>query len=306
MGRSIATNVAALRNTRLTRRSTDRERPCEASDAWEDCTVSARVMLEREGTTLSCLDFGGQGDPVVLLHGLAGHAGEWTETASWLTEQHRVLAIDARGHGHSERSPADVSRAAHVADAVFVIEQLGLEAAAVVGQSLGGNTAILLAAAHPDRVSSLVVVEASAGSGTRSEAEHVVNATTRSLESWPVPFATWDDALAFWGGRSVKAQAWASGLEERAGGLWPRFEIPVMGRTLCEALSRTCWREWEGLTMETLLVRGSAGFMSREVAEAMTRRARSADLVDIPGAGHDVHLERPEEWRRVLTEFLES
>jgi alpha-beta hydrolase superfamily lysophospholipase len=46
---------------------------------------------------------------VLLLHGLGSHTGEWNETASGLTKSHRVVALDARGHGESERRPADVS-----------------------------------------------------------------------------------------------------------------------------------------------------------------------------------------------------
>ena len=268
--------------------------------------MPTRVMLEREATGLSCLDYGGSREPVVLLHGLAGHAGEWSETASWLTKRHRVVAIDARGHGHSERSPADVSREAHIADAAFVIEQLDLTRVALVGQSLGGQTAMLVAAARPDLVSSLVVIEASPGAGTPTEIDDHVAAVTRSLEAWPVPFATRNAALEFWGGASVKAEAWTSGLEEADEGLLPRFEVPVLTRTLREALSRSCWRQWEDLPMAALVVRGSGGTMPREEAEEMARRAPQASFADMAGAGHDVHLEQPDAWRLVLTEFLDS
>src|SRR5512142_325425 len=91
----------------------------------------------RHGVRLACRDFGGHGPPVLLLHGLAGHAEEWAQTASWLTARCRVVAPDARGHGRSERYPADVSRAAVVADAAFVCEQLGLQPVVAVGRSLG-------------------------------------------------------------------------------------------------------------------------------------------------------------------------
>ena len=73
-------------------------------------------FAERDNVRLACRDFGGRGPSVLLVHGLAGHAGEWTETARWLTARCRVVAFDARGHGRSERAPIDVSRAAHVAD----------------------------------------------------------------------------------------------------------------------------------------------------------------------------------------------
>jgi len=110
------------------------------------------TTLDRDGVRLACRHFGGDGQSVFLLHGLAGHAEEWAQTASWLTARYRVEALDARGHGHSERAPADVSLDAQVADAAFVIEHLGLRPVVLVGQSLGGVTALALAAERPDLV----------------------------------------------------------------------------------------------------------------------------------------------------------
>lgn len=112
------------------------------------------------GVHLACADFGGDGPTLVLLHGLAGCAEEWAETALALTREYRVLAPDQRGHGRSERRPQDVSRGAYVTDVAMWIEQFEAAPAVLVGQSLGGHTALLLAARRPDLVSALVVVEA--------------------------------------------------------------------------------------------------------------------------------------------------
>jgi pimeloyl-ACP methyl ester carboxylesterase len=132
---------------------TEMELPPPRSIGWN--------LLHREGVQIACLDFGGRGPPVLLLHGLAGHAAEWTDTARWLTESHRVLALDLRGHGRSEHAPGDVSRGAHVADVAFATERLGSAPVVLVGQSLGGHLAMLVAARHPTLVRGLVVVEAS-------------------------------------------------------------------------------------------------------------------------------------------------
>lgn len=101
---------------------------------WTERTVT------RAGVRLACRDWtpaataaGSNAPPVVLLHGLAGHAGEWDAAAAHLSPRHRVVAVDQRGHGASERRPADVSRAAYVADVVAVCEQLGLHRPVLVG-----------------------------------------------------------------------------------------------------------------------------------------------------------------------------
>ncbi|MET9934700.1 MULTISPECIES: alpha/beta fold hydrolase [unclassified Streptomyces] len=107
-------------------------------------TWSERSVV-REGVRIACRDRGGSGIPVVLLHGLAGHAGEWDPVARGLSPRHRVVAVDQRGHGAGERHPRDVSRAAYVADVVAVLEQLGLRRPVLAGQSLGGRTAMLAA-----------------------------------------------------------------------------------------------------------------------------------------------------------------
>jgi pimeloyl-ACP methyl ester carboxylesterase len=153
--------------------------------------------MERDGVRLAGLDFGGDG-PAALLHGLAGYAGEWGATARWLTGRCRVVALDARGHGRSERRPADVPRAAHVADAAFAIEWLGLGRAVVVGQSLGGQAALLLVAGRPDLVRGLVLADAGpGGAGDERAVEANVEDLVRALGRWPVPFASREAAVRF-------------------------------------------------------------------------------------------------------------
>src|SRR6184192_1915671 len=64
---------------------------------------------------------------ILLLHGLAGTRSEWSDlTPRLVADGHRVVSYDARGHGDSTRRPSDVSRAACVADAVTLVEQLSL------------------------------------------------------------------------------------------------------------------------------------------------------------------------------------
>nr|WP_324289657.1 alpha/beta hydrolase [Streptomyces sp. H27-G5] len=82
-----------------------------------------------------------------------------------MTPNHRVVAVDQRGHGASERRPREVTRAAYVADVVAVIKQLDLHRPVLVGQSLGGHTAVLTAATtHPHLVRALVLIKAGLGS----------------------------------------------------------------------------------------------------------------------------------------------
>lgn len=254
----------------------------------------------RDGIRLACADYGGEGSPVVLLHGLAGNACEWGETASWLTGSHRVFALDARGHGQSERRPADVSRAAHVGDVAFWLRELDLEPVHLVGQSLGGHTAFLVAAGHPDLLRSLVVAEATPATGP-----HFPQAVRAWLESWPVPFPSHEAATAFFGGDSLWAQGWTSGLEPSTDGLRPPFDVDVMVASLDEIATTSYWEEWTRVRTPALIVRAENGVPRADVLR-MTETHPHAQLVEIPQAEHDVHLEKPIEWRQALETFLRA
>ncbi|HXV33432.1 MAG TPA: alpha/beta hydrolase [Gaiellaceae bacterium] len=255
------------------------------------------LRLERGDVSLAAVDFGGHGPPVILLHGLAGYGGEWIDTASWLCRRHRVVAPDLRGHGNSDKVPWTVAPRAFVTDLTAWLDALGVERAAVVGQSFGGLIAFLAAALHPERVARLVVAEASPAPDPDAEAD-----VRAWLESWPVPFRDVDAAIRFFGGESLRARAWARGLEAREGGLWPRFDVQTLLRTLRESAAGW-WDEWSSIRCPTLVVRGEHGLPADE-GQAMIARVEGAALAAVPGAGHDVHLERPDEWRRVVQPFL--
>ncbi|WP_306326277.1 alpha/beta fold hydrolase [Streptomyces venezuelae] len=265
---------------------------------------SERILI-RDGVRLVCRDWGGSGPDVLLLHGLAGHVGEWDGTARLLRDSgHRVVALDQRGHGASERHPGDVSRAAYVADAVAVVDELGLDRPVLVGQSLGGSTALLTAAAHPALPRALVLVEAGPGGANAGVQEQIGG----WLRAWPVPFPTREVAAAYLGGgREPVGEGWARGLEERPDGLWPRFDPEVMVRSLDEIATRSFWDEWAAITCPTLTVLGQGeqgGIISGAEYAEMVRLRPSLHGASLPGTGHDVHLERPDVLHRLIVDFL--
>ena len=246
---------------------------------------------------LEALEFGGSGPGVLLLHGLAGTAREWEETAAWLTETHRVVGLDQRGHGRSERRPTDISRDSFVADAVAAIEALGLAPAALIGQSLGGHTAFLVAAARPDLVRGLVVAEASPAEAERGQTE----AIRKQLSAWPL-FPSREAAQEFFGGDTPTGRAWVRNLDETEHGLVPAFDVDVMIETIAAA-SEARWEEWRRIQAPTLIVRGEHGDLPEEEAAEMARTRPAAQHVTLPG-GHDVHLDAPEAWRSAVEAFL--
>ncbi len=241
----------------------------------------------------------------MLLHGLAGHATEWADTASWLTDDHHVLAPDLRGHGRSDRRPDDVSREAHSADVAAWIEHFGFESVTLVGQSLGGHTAFLVAACRPDRVAKLVVAEASpgpvGGEQPASEANETVAQVKQWLESWPTPFPSREAATVFFGRNPNWSRAWADGLEQRGDGFHPSFDVDVMVATLEDATG-SYWQEWRRIECPTLVV--VTADHKAEPTELMLAEQPHAWLAEVPEAGHDLHLDNPAEWRAAIEEFI--
>lgn len=104
-------------------------------------------------------DWGGRGLPIVLLHGLASSSYIWNLVAPLLSDRFRVVALDQRGHGRSERPDDDFGFATYVDDLARALDRLGFERAIVVGHSWGGNIAVQFAADRPERAAGLALVD---------------------------------------------------------------------------------------------------------------------------------------------------
>ena len=238
---------------------------------------------------------------MLLLHGLAGHAGEWLTTMRHLSPRCRAVALEQRGHGRSTRMPDDLSRDAFVDDVAAVIDAAAIaQPVVLIGQSMGAHTAFLTAARYPHLVSHLLMIEGDVGGGDGGELASLRHA----LSSWPVPFPTYDRAVQFFGGDNELGHGWAAGLEQRADGLWPRWDLEVMIRTMEPVFERESWHEWESLPQPTLLVLGESGSIDPGRVDRMLAVRPATRRVTISGAGHDVHLDQPQAWLHALDEFL--
>lgn len=133
---------------------------------------------------------------VLLLHGLMGRASHWAPTARWLSERHRAVALDQRGHGQSAKpEKAAYTREAYVEDAEAAVEQLGLAPVVLIGHAMGALTAWQLAARRPDLVRGLIICDMRASAlGAASQREW-----ESWFKAWPLPFATLADVRKWFG-----------------------------------------------------------------------------------------------------------
>jgi pimeloyl-ACP methyl ester carboxylesterase len=129
--------------------------------ATSGMTDPARLRFDSVRTrkaTISILS-AGRGEPLVCLHGLGGTKASFLPTVAALADRHRVIAMDLPGFGESDKPIAAAYDAPYFAGSVTgLMDELGIESAHVVGNSLGGRVAIELGLLHPERVRSLVLL----------------------------------------------------------------------------------------------------------------------------------------------------
>ena len=129
--------------------------------------------------------------PILLLHGITSFGGTWDWIVPDLVERFRVLRLDFRGHGASDRAPGEYFPEGYVSDAVAAIEQAAGRPCVVMGHSLGGATAAALTQQHPDLVVAAVMEDPPLGlagdpDGTTWCGEAALSRATRLLESFRV------------------------------------------------------------------------------------------------------------------------
>ena len=112
---------------------------------------------------LRYLEWQAEGDaqtaPILALHGLASSATWYERLAARLRRNHSIVAPDQRGHGQTTQAASGYDWQTLSADAIRVLDHLGLDQVAVLGHSWGGNVAINVAARFPERVSKLVMID---------------------------------------------------------------------------------------------------------------------------------------------------
>jgi 2-succinyl-6-hydroxy-2,4-cyclohexadiene-1-carboxylate synthase len=246
--------------------------------------------------------------PVVLLHGFTGSGETWGPLAATL-HGYATIAVDLAGHGRSD-APADPARYAltRFADDLHrLLDTLGVERAALLGYSMGARAALQFALAHPERLSALLLESASPGLASPEERAARVAADAAladAIEREGVEsFVDRWERLPLWASQgalpaSVRAALRAQRLTNRATGLANSLRgagagavPPLLGRL-------------HALRMPTLLVAGALDEKYVEYARAMAGVLPDATVEIVAGAGHAVHLERPEALAAAVRRFL--
>jgi pimeloyl-ACP methyl ester carboxylesterase len=140
--------------------------------------MTAATEFELRRTGLVRYYAGGEGEPLLLLHGLAGSTGNWIELLPDLLQRYRVVAVDLPGHAGSGRLPRGASTVDFAAVAAAVLETEGLGPVLVAGHSFGGLVALRLAQSRPELVRGLLLVSPAGIATTTRMARGIVLAST--------------------------------------------------------------------------------------------------------------------------------
>ncbi len=251
---------------------------------------------------------GGQGEPILLIHGMPTSSYLWRHVMPLLDPRFRVLAVDLAGFGDSDKpKDADLSIVAQAQYLRVLMDAVRWQSGVVVGHDIGGGIAQLIAINEPTRVSKLVLID------------------TIAYDSWPVPEIerlkdpAWDEIIK----RLDLTEGFRKALEQ---GMYHRERVDdeLVSRYLdpfrdlegrlaylrCARALRTedllsVMGDVERLEIPTLIIWGeSDSFQRLEFGERLRRRMRNAELVVLPEAGHYTPEDKPGEVADLIEDFV--
>ncbi|MDJ0657175.1 MAG: alpha/beta hydrolase [Xanthomonadales bacterium] len=251
--------------------------------------------------------------PVLCLHGLTRNSRDFHEAASWMQASRRVICPDQRGRGDSASDPEwkNYHPSTYVQDMFALLDQLEIDRCIVLGTSLGGLMAMLMAGQQPQRLAGVILNDV----GPELNPEGIARVVAYVGQQPPV--TSWEDAaeqcreaygLSFpdWTRDDWLAHA-RRGYREDADGVRLDFDLNI-GRALREVGGTLDdpWVLFEAVTMPCLLLRGSlSDILTRDLAGKMKQRMPSMLWQEIPNRGHAPMLDEPES-REAIARFLDQ
>jgi esterase len=281
-----------------------------AGIVWLDPTVARRTFVV-DGRELGALQWGDTAPKIVYMHGRGQNAHTWDSVAMAVGAP--ALAIDLPGHGHSSwREDHDYSPVENANAVRAVLREELEEPAVIVGMSMGGLTAIHLAAAWPELVAALVIVDITPGMPGRQELGPEDRGAA-ALLGGPTEFASFEEMLA--SVRGLLPERADTGLyggvrhnsRQLEDGTWTWRYDPIRGQGNRGINRDALWEDFSSLTAPTMLVRGGDSRFTQDVDIAEVQRRKPSTRIEVvSGAGHSVQGAQPVVLAGLIEDFAGS
>ena len=258
----------------------------------------------------------GEGEVVLLIHGLAGSSRSWKDVMPALSRTHDVIAPDLLGHGDSAKPMGDYSLGAHASGLRDLLLTLGVSNATIVGHSFGGGVAMQLAYQHPEMCDRLVLV---ASGGLGREVSWLLRVLTLPLaeQTMPLIFSRWLSNKGAGVNRFLQRRGLSS---PRLAEFWRAYSSLANAenrkafvrtiRTVIEPGGQTVSaldRLYLASHIPTLIVWGERDEIIPVAHAYVAHEAIAGSRLEIlPGVAHFPHTEAPDRFVAVLTDFLDT
>jgi 3-oxoadipate enol-lactonase len=241
----------------------------------------------------------GQGEPVLLIHGLGSSTEDWEPQVEALRRDFTVVTYDVRGHGKTTKPAGKYSVRQFATDAATLIEHLGLGPMHVMGLSMGGMIAFQLAADRPELVRSLIIVNSGPEMILRTWKEKIA-IYQRSVIVRLMGMTKMGDVLA---GRLLPAPEHAA-LRATFVERWGRNDPSAYLRALSALVGWSVMAKLPGITCPVLVVAADQDYTPVAWKQAYTSTMPHASLVVIPNSRHMMPVETPKPFHDVIIPFL--
>lgn len=246
----------------------------------------------------------GNGEPVILLHGLFGSLDNLNGVARRLAESRQVHALDLRNHGQSPHV-SNMSYAAMAGDVLGYMDDQGLARAALLGHSMGGKTAMELALRHPDRVSRLIVADIAPVAYPRHHDS--ILAGLRAVTPSRIGSRREADAILADHVPELAVRQFLLKNLVRKGPdhfVW-RMNLDVIERCYDRLVGgQDIDASYEGPVL--FIKGGDSDYLQNRHRQTVERLFPRARLRVIPGTGHWLHAEKPDLFATLCERFLEG
>ena len=275
------------------------------------------------GLKLAYRDWGGNGRAIVLIHGLASSYRIWDLVAPRLGQRFRVVALDQRGHGRSDRPDESFEFSTYVGDLHEFLDQLRLTTAVLVGHSWGGNVVVQFGAEEPERASGLVLVDGGFIE-ISSRPDWTWERTEKELAPPPLDGLTREELLDR-ARQGDLASVWGLEVAEAMLGHFEQLPDgrvrPWLRREHHMRILRALWEHhpsqlWERLRCPVLLIPARRPNLEGRPAEMLAAKTAAVGLAEkrlklgrtlwMDDTIHDIPLQRPAELASAIADFATS